>query len=111
MKKLLGIAIFTLLFISIDLIKSNEAEACHYGWMIPKSSHSTFELLKCKAESAIDDINPVNYFKNKKKCQEWADNADTVARGKTRYKDCMDDPSDYWNEKNFSNYNLRNVVL
>ena len=43
----------------------------------------------------VHDINPVNYFKNKKKCQEWADNADTVARGKTRYKDCMDDPSDY----------------
>ena len=94
MKKLLGIAIFTLLFISIDLIKSNEAEACH-EWRSKWAEHSAFEKLKCKAGWVIDDINPVNYFKNKKKCQEWADNADTVARAKTRYKDCMDDPSDY----------------
>ena len=95
MKKLLGIAIFALLFISIDLIKSNEAEACHYGWMIPKSSHSTFELLKCKAESAIDDINPVNYFKKKEKCQARADNAETVGIGKRWYKDCMKNPGNY----------------
>ena len=98
MKKTLGIAIFTLLFISIDVIRSNEAEACH-GSLLTKNKtwaqHSTFEKLKCKAGWAIDDINPVNYFKNKKKCQEWADNASTVARGKTRYKDCMDNPSDY----------------
>ena len=96
MKKLLGIVIFTLLFISIDLIKPNKVEACHNIFDdITGYKHSSFEKLKCKAGSAIDDINPINYFKNKKKCQEWADNADTVARGKTRYKDCMDDPSDY----------------
>ena len=96
MKKLLGIVIFTLLFISIDLIKPNKVEACHNIFDdITGYKHSSFEKLKCKAGSAIDDINPINYFKNKKKCQEWADNADTVARGKTRYKDCMDNPSDY----------------
>ena len=95
MKKILGIVVFTLLFISIDLIKPNKVEACHFGWAVPRSHHSTFELLKCKAGSAVDSINPVTYFKNREKCQEWADNADTVARGKTRYKDCMDDPSDY----------------
>ena len=53
------------------------------------------EKLKCKAGSAIDDINPINYFKNKKKCQEWADNAETVAIGKRWYKDCMDNPHNY----------------
>ena len=96
MKKLLGIVIFTLLFISIDLIKPNKVEACHNIFDdITGYKHSSFEKLKCKAGSAIDDINPINYFKNKKKCQEWADNASTVARGKTRYKDCMDNPSDY----------------
>jgi hypothetical protein len=95
MKKLLGIFGFGLLFILIDLVTPTKVEACHYGWMVPKSSHSTFELLKCKAESAIDDVNPLNYFKNKKMCQAYADRADTVAIGKRRYKDCMKDPDYY----------------
>ena len=94
MKKLLGIAIFTLLFISIDLIKPNKVEACH-SFYIKWSEHSSFEKLKCKAGSAIDDINPINYFKNKKKCQARADNAETVAIGKRWYKDCMDNPHNY----------------
>ena len=89
MKKILGIAIFTLLFISIDLIKPNKVEACH-NIFIDWSEHSSFEKLKCKAGSAIDDINPVNYFKKKEKCQALADNADTVRIGKKRYKECMD---------------------
>ena len=88
MKKLLGIAIFTLLFISIDLIKSNEAEACH-EWQSKWAEHSAFEKLKCKAGWVIDDINPVNYFKKRKKCQAQADRADTVADGKNYYKHCM----------------------
>ena len=94
MKKLLGIVIFTLLFISIDLIKPNKVEACHSIY-IEWSEHSSFEKLKCKAGSAIDDIKPINYFKNKKKCQEWADNAETVAIGKRWYKDCMKNPGNY----------------
>ena len=96
MEKTLGIAIFTLLFISIDLIKPNKVEACHNIFDdITGYKHSSFEKLKCKAGSAIDDINPINYFKNKKKCQEWADNASTVAIGKINYKDCMDNPHNY----------------
>ena len=98
MKKLLGIAIFTLLFISIDVIRSNEAEACH-GSLLTKNKtwaqHSTFEKLKCKAGWAIDDINPVNYFKKKEKCQARADNAETVGIGKRWYKDCMKNPSNW----------------
>ena len=66
MKKLLGIVIFTLLFISIDLIKPNKVEACHNIFDDITTKHSSFEKLKCKAGSAIDDINPINYFKNKK---------------------------------------------
>ena len=94
MKKLLGIAIFTLLFISIDLIKPNKVEACH-NFFIDWSEHSSFEKLKCKAGSAIDDINPVNYFKKKEKCQARADNAETVGIGKRWYKDCMKNPGNY----------------
>ena len=96
MKKILGIVIFTLLFISIDLIKPNKVEACHNIFDdITGYKHSSFEKLKCKAGSAIDDINPINYFKNKKKCQARADNAETVAIGKRWYKDCMDNPHNY----------------
>ena len=47
------------------------------------------------AGDILDDLNPLNYFKNKKKCQAWADRADTVAMGKRRYKDCMENPNDY----------------
>jgi hypothetical protein len=95
MKKLLGIMIFTLLFISIDIIKPAKVEACHFGWILSRDHHSSFELLKCKVKSATDDINPINYFKNKKKCQARADRQDTGAEGKEQYKRCMDNPNDY----------------
>jgi|TARA_B110000238_G_scaffold29427_1_gene29604 hypothetical protein len=95
MKFFLGIVVFTLLFISIDLIKPNKVEACHAGWVVPRSHHSTFELLICKAESAVDSINPVTYFKNREKCQARADKKDTVAAGKKFFKKCMKRPSDY----------------
>ncbi len=95
MKKILGIVIFTLLFISIDLIKPTKVEACHAGWVVPRSHHSTFEILKCKAGSAVDSINPVTYFKNREKCQARADKKDTVAAGKKFFKKCMKRPWDY----------------
>ena len=41
-------------------------------------------------EKAADAINPLNYFKKKKKCQSKADSADTVRLGKKWYKECMD---------------------
>ena len=43
-----------------------------------------------KAADALDNINPMNYFEKKKKCQDQADNADTVRIGKRWYKECMD---------------------
>ena len=95
MKKLLGILVFTLLFISIDLIKPTKVEACHHLGLTAWSDHSTFQKMKCKIKYAARDLNPANYFKNKKKCQAYADRADTVAIGKRRYKDCMEYPSDH----------------
>ena len=94
MKKLFGIFGFGLLIILLNLVTPSRVEACHNifaSW----SEHSAFEKLKCKAESAIDEVNPLNYFKNKKMCQAYADRADTVAIGKRRYKDCMKDPDYY----------------
>ena len=95
MKKLLGIVVFTLLFISIDLIKPTKVEACHFGWILSRDHHSTFELLKCKAGSAVDSINPLKYFKNREKCQARADKRETVAAGKKFFKKCMQTPWDY----------------
>ena len=48
-----------------------------------------------KAGDTLDDLNPLNYFEKRKKCQASADRADTVAMGKRRYKDCMENPDDY----------------
>jgi hypothetical protein len=94
-RRFLGILGFGLLFILIDLVKPTKVEACHFGWILSRDHHSSFELLKCKVKNATDDINPVNYFKNKKKCQARADRQDTVAEGKKQYKRCMDNPNDY----------------
>ena len=41
-------------------------------------------------EKVFDAVNPLNYFEKKKKCQDRADNADTVRIGKRWYKECMD---------------------
>ena len=68
MKKLLGIVVLGLLFVSIDLSNPTRVEA---GW--------------------FDSINPVKYFEQRKICQEIADRMDTVAEGKRRYKNCMED--------------------
>ena len=68
MKKLLGILVLGLLFISIDLSNPTTVKA---GW--------------------FDDINPVKYFEKRKKCKERSDHADTVAMGKIWYEQCMND--------------------
>ena len=46
-----------------------------------------------KVGDALDDLdfNPVTYFEKRKECKEWADNAATVAKGKRRYKSCMEE--------------------
>ena len=99
MKKVILILVLGLLFILIDLVTPSRVEACHARSLLTKNKtwaqHSAFEKLKCKAGWVIDDINPANYFKNKKKCQAYADRADTEARGKVRYKECMEYPNDY----------------
>ena len=78
MKKLLGIIVLSLLL-------SGNAYS-EDSWLKRKG------LLKEKNifEKAADAINPLNYFKKKKKCQAIADRMDTVRIGKIRYKECMD---------------------
>ena len=82
MKKILGIIVLSLLL-------SGNAYSAAIGDDLFK--RSIFE----KAGDALDDLNPLNYFKKRKKCQARADRADTVAIGKRWYKDCMKNPGNY----------------
>jgi len=84
MKKLLGILVLGLLFISIDLSNPTRVEAETFEEMVERARMS-------KLERILSDLNPVTYFKKRKECKEEADRADTVYQGKERYKDCMDD--------------------
>ena len=77
MKKILGIIVLSLLL-------SGNVYSAAIGDDLFK--RSIFE----KAGDALDDLNPLNYFKKRKKCQAIADNMDTVRIGKIRYKECMD---------------------
>ena len=91
MKKLLGILVLGLLFISIDLINPTRVEACHHYGLVKWSDHSTFQKMKCNIGNTIDDLNPVKYFEKRKKCQAQADRMDTVAIGKRYFKHCMEE--------------------
>jgi hypothetical protein len=86
MKKLLGIIVLGLMFISIDLSNPTTVKAA-------KTLEEVAESLGKKKmgwfEKKLDDLNPANYFKKRKKCKERADHADTVADGKIWYKQCM----------------------
>ena len=75
MKKLLGIIV-------LGLLLSGNA---YSGSVFP-----SLNTEKNIFEKAADAINPLNYFKKKKKCQSKADSADTVRLGKKWYKECMD---------------------
>ena len=78
MKKILAIIVLGL-FMSGNAY-SGDSLAKRKGWLIEKNIF----------EKAFDAVNPLNYFEKKKKCQDRADNADTVRIGKRWYKECMD---------------------
>ena len=44
-----------------------------------------FGKIKCKAS----DYNPIDYFEKRKQCILLRDKAETVFKGKQRYKNCM----------------------
>ena len=84
MKKLLGIVVLGLLFISIDLSNSTRVEAETLQELINRTHMS-------KTEKFFHKLNPLNYFEKRKECQRGADTQDTVAMGKRYFKSCMDD--------------------
>ena len=79
MKKILIIAVFSLFF-AIDSYALEKSECYLYG----KNCSLLYKIKR-------SDLNPLNYFEKRKECKEWADRADTVYRGKQRYKSCMDE--------------------
>ena len=92
MKKLLGILVLGLLFISIGLSNPTTVEAA-------KTLEEVAESLGKKKmgwfEKKLDDINPANYFKKRKECKEDAERSarilDLPRTEKEYYKDCMED--------------------
>ena len=101
MKKLLGILVLGLLLI----IFSDTAQA---GCTLAELKNPNMKVkvvdgewicvrknLFDKAGDTLDDLNPLNYFEKRKERQADADRADTVAMGKRRYKDCMENPNDH----------------
>ena len=87
MKKLLGILVLGLLFISIGLSNPTTVEAAKKFEDVYPDKRGWLE----KQLDKVPDLNPVNYFEKRKKCKQIADDADTVALGKLRYKECMND--------------------
>ena len=85
MKKFLGIIVLGLLFVSIDLSNPTKVVA-DMGKPLPSIYGK-----KGWFEKKLDDLNPITYFEKRKKCKQVADDQDTVAIGKLRYKECMND--------------------
>ena len=86
MKKLLGILVLGLLFISIGLSNPTTVEAA-------KTLEEVAESLGKKKmgwfEKKLDDINPANYFKKRKECKEDSERMESTYLEKEYYKDCM----------------------
>ena len=75
---------------SIKYVKKARYD-CSYQKPYEKTlSESAGDLLG-SAGNVVDDINPVNYFTKRKECKERQDRADTVAIGKSWYKECMNE--------------------
>ena len=86
MKKLLGIVVLGLVLI----IFSNTAQAACTLKQLQRGTCDERSFFD-KVGDALDDINPLNYFEKRKKCQDQADRMDTVAIGKRYFKHCMEE--------------------
>jgi len=84
MKKLLGILVLGLLFISIDLSNSTRVEAETLQELINRTHMS-------KTEKFFHKLNPLNYFEKRKECKEDSERMESTYLEKEYYKDCMED--------------------
>jgi len=82
MKKLLGILVLGLLFISIDLSNPTTAEAATFEELMKRSKMN-------KLERILYDLNPARYLKKRKECKEDSERKESTYLEKQYYKDCM----------------------
>ncbi len=82
MKKLLGILVLGLLFISIDLSNPTTAEAATFEELMKRSKMN-------KLERILYDLNPARYLKKRKECKEDSERMESTYLEKQYYKDCM----------------------
>jgi len=91
MKKLLSTSISVLFLTLIFSIYSiSEAKTLRELNMenAAKCNKSIFTKIKCKTGEY--NLSPTDYFKKRKRCSRYRDQADTVYQGKQIYKQCME---------------------
>ena len=91
MKKLLEVSLSVLLFTFIfSFYSSSEAKTARELLMeeAERCNKSIFTKIKCKTSDY--NLSPTDYFKKRKRCSRYRDQADTVYQGKQIYKQCME---------------------
>ena len=88
MKKILSTSIFTLfLTLIFSFYSSSEAKTAQ-EIIEERCNKSIFTKIKCKTGEY--NLSPTDYFKKRKRCSRYRDQADTVYQGKQIYKQCME---------------------
>ena len=85
MKKLLGILVLGLLFISIDLSNPTRVEADTFEEMVERARKGKMS----KTEKILHKLNPAKYLKKRKECKEDSERMESTYLEKEYYKDCM----------------------
>ena len=91
MKKLLEVSLSVLFFTFIfSFYSSSEAKTARELLMeeAERCNKSIFTKIKCKTSDY--NLSPTDYFKKRKRCSRYRDQADTVYQGKQIYKQCME---------------------
>ncbi len=88
MRKLLIISISTLFLTLIFSFNSSSDAKTVQEIIEEKCNKSIFTKIKCKTDEY--NLSPTDYFKKRKRCSRYRDQADTVYKGKQIYKRCME---------------------
>ena len=91
MKKILGVLLSTLfIFLIFPFYSSSEAKTLRELLIeeAERCNKSIFTKIKCKTGEY--NLSPTDYFKKRKRCSRYRDQADTVYQGKQIYKQCME---------------------
>ena len=91
MKKILGVLLSALfIFLIFPFYSSSEAKTLRELLIeeAERCNKSIFTKIKCKTDGY--NLSPTDYFKKRKRCSRYRDQADTVYQGKQIYKQCME---------------------